>query len=197
MIDLPDDPSPRGASLRPMDFGATLESPLGGELLRVERLGSRWSINVEMPPMKHDDKGRLFVSRLIRGIGEGVRMSVPLLGFDPGSPGTPVVNGSGATGRTLPVKGAAPGYIFKEGQFFSLVRGTRHHLYQVSADATVAGGGTASLSIWPSLRTQHLDSDALHVVDPKIEGLVTADQLSWEMALGNFSGISFELREVA
>lgn len=197
MIDLPLSPAPRDASPVPMDFGANLEPPLGGEVQRIDRLGSRWSIQVEMPPMKHEPNGRVFVSRLIRGISEGVRMAFPLLGFDPGAPGSPVVSGSGQSGRTLNIKNATAGYVFKEGQFFSLIRGTRRHLYKVDADVTVSGGGTAALPIWPMLRAQHLDGDVLEVTEPKIEGLITADQLAWQMSLGDFSGLSFELREVA
>ncbi|NJC06511.1 hypothetical protein GGQ97_002304 [Sphingomonas kaistensis] len=197
MIDLPLSPAPRGVTPTPVDFGALLEGPLGGETQRVERQGSRWAVQVDMPPMKHPTDGRVFVSRLVRGISEGVRMAFPLLGFDPGAPGSAVVSGSGQSGRTLNIKSATAGYVFKEGQFFSLVRAGRHHLYQVGTDATVSGGGTATLSIWPMLRAQHLDGDVLHVVQPMIEGYVAADQLAWEMALGDFTSLSFTIREAA
>lgn len=197
MIDLPLTPAPRGVTPLPVDFGANLEGALGGETQRIERQGNRWAVQVEMPPLRHATDGRVFVSRLIRGISEGVRIDFPLLGFSPGIPGSAVVSGSGQSGRALDIKNAAAGYAFSEGQFFSLVRNGRHHLYMIGADVTVSGGGTAALPIWPSLRAQHLDGDVLHITQPMIEGFVIADQLSWEMALGNFTGLSFTIREVA
>lgn len=178
-----------------VDFGANLQGPLGGEVQRIERQGSRWAVQVEMPPMKHPATGRIFMSRLVSGISEGLRMAFPLQGFNPGTPGSPMVDGAGHAGRTLPIKNATPGYVFREGQFFSLTRGDRHYLYKVDGEAVVGSDGKAVLPIWPMLRAQHLDGDALHVGRPMIEGLVTADQLGWQMALAHFSAFSFELRE--
>lgn len=196
MIDLPLDPSPRGATPALMDFGAILRGPLGGPLQRVDRLGNRWRISVTMPPLK-GAVARIWLARLVRGKSEGVRMPLPLQGFDPGAPGSPLVDGAGQAGRALAIRNATPNYAFREGQFFSIVTGGRHHLTMVDGEVIVGADGKATLPISPALRVQHLDGDALAVGGPMIEGMIVGDELAWEMQLAHFTGLSFDVEEVA
>lgn len=197
MIDLPDEPGPASLSVALLDFGAMLTPPLGGPLQRIERLGNRFRASVTMPPLRSQRDGRIWVSRLIRGKSEGVRMALPLQGFDPGTPGAPVVDGAGQAGRTLSIRGAQPHYRFREGQFFSVVTGGRHHLISVDAETAVGADGKATLPVSPMLRVLHLDGDVLHVGKPMLEGFVIGEEMAWEMQLGHFTGLSFEVHEAA
>ena len=120
MIDVPSTPSPASATPGLIDFGGFLTPALGGPVQRVERMGTRFSLSVVMPPMINTSTGRIWIARLIRGKQEGIRMPWPLQGFDPGSPGNPLVNGAGQSGRTLIADGFTPNYIAREGQFFSV-----------------------------------------------------------------------------
>lgn len=196
MIDLPAYPGPQSAEAALIDFGVMLTPPLGGPVQRVERQGNRWRLSVTMPPLR-DAEARIWLARLLKGKSEGARMEFPLLGFNPGSPGNPVVHTSGQTGRTLIIRGAQPNYIFREGQFISVETGGRHHLIMVDAETIVPDVGIVSLPISPMLRVAHLDGDPVHVGTPMIEGFISGEGFMWQMQLGNFMGLSFELVEAA
>lgn len=197
MIDLPGYPAPNAVTPRLVDFGAVLRPPLGGPLQRIERMGNRHAASFSFPPMPHAKLGRIWISRLMRAMVEGARLPWPLLGFDPGLPGSPVVDGTGQTGRTLAVRDAQPNYIFREGQAFSVQTNGRHHLMFVDAEVIADASGNAELAISPMLRVPHLDGDACHFSKPMFEGLIQGDALQWEMQLGNFNSFGIDIEEVA
>lgn len=197
MIDLPEYPSPNAAEAGLIDFGAFLQPPLGGPLQRIDRMGNRFKLSVSLPPMVSATDGRRWVSRLIRGKTEGVRMPYPLLGFHPGSPGEPVVHTAGQTGRVLIIRAAQPNYIFREGQPFSIETGGRHHLVFVDGETIVPDVGIVSVPISPMLRVAHLDGDPVHVGKPMIEGFIMGDQQLWSMSVEHHIGLSFDLVEAA
>jgi len=196
MIDLPDHPSPAAAAPALIDFGAFLTPSLGGPVQRVQRMGSRFKIACTMPPMPNPVLGRQWISRLVRGKHEGARMAWPLQGFDPGTPGTILVSAAGAAGRSLPVQGATPNYVFREGQFFSLEIFSRFYLYMITAETFASATGTATLPIEPMLRVSPPAGAACHFGKPLIEGFIMGEAFQWEMALANFVGMSFELVEI-
>jgi hypothetical protein len=196
MIDLPDHPSPSAASPALIDFGAFLTPSLGGPVQRVERMGSRFGIRCTMPPMQNPKLGRQWVAKLIRGKQEGARMAWPLQGFDPGTPGDILVAAAGASGRALQVKAATPNYIFREGQFFSVVISGRHYLYMITAEVIASATGTASLAIEPMLRVSPPLNAVCHFGKPMVEGFIMGDQFAWEMSLANFVGIAFDIAEI-
>lgn len=195
MIDLPDFPSPNDATSALVDFGAFLTPALGGPVQRVNRMGTRYKIAVSMPPMTSKQVGRIWVNRLIKGKQEGARMPYPLLDFDPGSPGTVLINGAGQSGTSLIVDGATPNYIFREGQPFSILTGGKHHLYMVGAETIASGTGTATLPLSTMLRRQHADNDPCHFGEPMIEGFIQGDELSWNLSLEHLIGIQFDITE--
>lgn len=196
MIDLPDHPTPAAATPALIDFGAFLTPSLGGPIQRVERMGSRFKIACAMPPMPNPILGRQWVSRLIRGKQEGARMPWPLQGFDPGTPGDILVSAAGAAGRSLPIKTATPNYVFREGQFFSIVISAKHYLYMVTAETFASATGTATLPIEPMLRVSPPLNAVCHFGKPMVEGFIQGDSFAWEMSLAHFVGMSFELTEM-
>lgn len=195
MIDLPEWPEPNGAEIGLMDFGAFLTPGLGGPVQRINRMGSRFRGNFTMPVMKSEKAGRQWVSRLVRGKQEGVRMPLPLLDFDPGSPGTVLINGAGQSGSSLIVDGAEPYYVFREGQFFSIETASKHHLYMVATETIASVTGTATLPITPMLRRQHANNDACHFAEPMIEGFIHGDEFAWSLAIGSFTELQFAIAE--
>lgn len=195
MIDLPEEPSPQAADASLLDFGAFLTPSLGGPVQRVERMGSRFRLAVSMPPMPGPRVGRQWVSALIRGKQEGARMPFPLQGFEPGSPGTVLVNGASQSGRTLIVDGATPNYPFRDGQFFSILTGGQHYLHMVSGEVLASNTGTATLTIEPMLRVSPADNAECHFAEPMIEGFIMGEAALWSMSIGQLIGMSFELVE--
>lgn len=197
MIELPDWAVPNAATLGYIDFGSFLNPGLGGEVQRLDRMGNRHKLAVGFPPLRSADKGRIFVSRVIRGKTEGVRMEVPLLGFKPGAPGNPLVDGAGQAGRSLVADGFTPNYTIREGQWFSLAHDGRHYLHSVDAGVTANATGQVTLSISPMLRIEPDDNDVLHFAKPMIEGYITGEELMWSLSLEHNIGIEFELVEIA
>lgn len=195
MIDLPDYPSPNGANPALIDFGAFLTPSLGGPVQRISRMGSRFRISVTMPPMPSAQVGRQWVSRLLRGKSEGVRMPYPLLSFNPGLPGAVLVNGASQSGETLVVDGATPNYVFREGQFFSIVNSGKHHLHMVTAETIASNTGTATLPIAPMLRKSPANNAVCHFDDPMIEGFILGEEFSWNLSIEHLIGLEFQIVE--
>jgi len=198
MIDLPESPAPQGATVSFVDYGSTLTPTLGGTEQRINRLGSRFALNVALPPMKNKEKGRVWISRLIRGMSEGVRMPFPLSGIDPGSAadiGLPTIFLDGHTGRELRINNFTPGYKVKEGQFFSIETDGNHYLYQASEDQTVNPVGALYLEINPLLRVPHRHGDRCHFLKPMIEGFIEGDTWKWDYALDHYVEMQFKIKE--
>jgi hypothetical protein len=195
VIDLPTFPQPASATPFFMDPGGLVKGGLGAPDQRINRLGGRFGISIELPVMQYTATARQWVSKLNQAQTNGGRIKFPQMDFAVGSPGTVLINGAGQSGSTLIVDGAAASYPFKDGQFFSIVTGGVHHLYHVTADTTANGSGQASLPIFPPLRVQHADNDVCNFASPMIEGFVMGDQRQWDLAIGNFASISFEIHE--
>jgi hypothetical protein len=195
MIVLPTWPGARRAVPRVLDFGGVLEPSSGAATQRMNRLGNRYGVTFEMPPLTNADEGRIWINRLIRGKLAGARMEYPLLDFKPGTPGSFVVNGAGQAGTTLNIKGGTPGYTFKEGQPFNLIIGDEYYLDFIAADVTADGSGNAGITLSQMMRAQPSNNDALLITQPVVEGWVVGDQLSWELALNRSIGLSFEIHE--
>lgn len=195
MIDLPTDIGPQSATPRLLDFGGFLEPGLGGTVQRINRMGSRFAVSVTLPPLRNDTRGRIWVSRLIRGKSEGVRWEYPLLDFDPGPVGSFVVNGAGQAGRTLDIDGGTPNYAFKEGQPFSIEVAGQHYLHFIDSQVIADGTGAAEITFSPMLRVSPTDGAALHFAKPMIEGFIMGDEFSWQLSLDRLVGISFDIVE--
>lgn len=197
MIELPDWAIPNGASPSLMDFGGFLTPGLGAEVQRLDRMGNRFLISVTMPPAPSHDKGRILVSRLIRGKTEGIRIEYPLLGFKPGSPGAPKVNGGGQSGRSLICDGFTPHYVIREGQWFSLEHAGRHYLHNADAEVVANASGQATITFSPMLRIEPSDNDALHFAKPMIEGFSMGSEWSWQLSIDHNIAIAFDVAERA
>jgi len=194
---LPTTPAPSAVTPSLVDFGNTLTPALGGSEQRINRLGNRFRLSVTMPPMQNKEQGMKFVNRLVRGRSEGLRMKFPLSGFNPGTPGSPAVDGANHAGRLLDVAGFTPGYQIKEGQFFSIETDGQHYLYMIDADNSSSTGAPygANLVINPMLRIPPSDGDICHFAQPMIEGLIEGSETQWNYALDYNVGIEFTIKE--
>jgi len=196
MIDLPDYPAPASAQPAMIDFGGTLTPSLGGPVQRINRMGSRTRLSVSMPPMNKAN-ARKWVNRLMRGKSEGVRMPFPLLDFNPGLPGSVLVNGASQSGSSLIVDGATPNYPFREGQPFSVLTGGKHYLHWVTAETIASNTGTATMPIVPMLRLSPADNSVCYFGRPMIEGFILGEEWSWQMSVEHIVGIEFVISESA
>lgn len=198
MIELPSTPAPADAVIRPVDFGAVLTPPLGGALQRINRLGNRHAVTFTMPTMRYEPDGRIWAARLVQAQTGGARMRFYQPGFDPGDPGDPVVDGAGQLGSSINLRGFTPGYQIREGQAFSVTRGSRHYLMMAAGNVTANSSGEAEVPLTQMIRALLYDGDECHFVQPMIEGLLTGDAISWALHPGRVAdGFSFTITEIA
>lgn len=197
MIELPTTPQPADVTATLLDYGMVLRPASGAPALRVNRGGSRYSVQVSLPPMTADT-ARQFVSRLQSAKREGLRMPYPLLGLSQGSPGSPVVNGTDSAGTTLKLRGLTVGYTIKEGYWLSLTNAAGvSFLHNVRATVVASAGGTATLTVEPPLRSAFLDGATVRLSAPIVEGIVTSD-VSWSLPADRIvTGLGFTLEESA
>lgn len=197
-IALPTCPMPTDYQPLLRDFGGFLTPFLGGPEQRVNRLGTRFGVRLVMPPLDIEDGGMIYISRLLQGRQSSVIIPWPLLDFDPGTPGTPLINAAVTSGTSIEIKGMTVGYEAKEGQFFSVVHSGRRYVYMFAADSTADGSGILAASIFPLLRTPLAVDDVVEIEQPMIEGLVSpGDELSWKIGLDNARDFSFSVLEAA
>lgn len=196
-VTLPTCPYPNDYQVLLRDFGSVLTPFLGGPEQRINRLGTRFGLRLSMPPLDADE-GMVYLSRLLQGKQSTVTLPWPLLDFDPGTPGAPLVSANVSSGTALPIKGLTPGYTVKEGQFFSIIHAGRRYVYMFTANGTANGSGNLSASIFPMLRAALSTNDVIEIAQPKIEGLVLpGEELSWQIDLSNAREFSFSVMEAA
>ena len=193
MIVLPTTPGLRAGMPTLIDFGFLQRPSTGAAPTHIDRPGMRFACEFSLPPMLAET-ARPFVSRLIRAKSEGIRVPYPLSGVSQGAPGNPVVNGSGASGTSLPVRGATPGYQVKEGWWLNVVDGDGVHcLHNVAADVTLASG-SGTISVWPPIRADLSDGDNVVLDAPKFEGELTSE-VGWPLPHRKVVTLSFTVEE--
>jgi len=192
-VTLPDSPGPRNVQWELVDFGGIVPGALGGPDQRVNRLGNRWRATVEMPVLTAK-QAREWSAALVRGLRLGVLWEIVQPGFSPGVPGRPLVAGASQTGWELDADTFTPGYVWRPGQFISVLIGTQRYIYQFAESGRVETDGTATLPIEPALRVSPGDGDTIEVVRPVMQGLVAAP--AWAYDVDKLArGFSFTITE--
>lgn len=192
-IVLPSDPWPSGVSFRPVRAGFDLPGTFGVDQ-RVSRMGDRWAMDVQMPPMPYGDTALRWVARLSRARGDVVRMRVPQPGLAVGDPGDVLVNGAGQSGTSLIVDGVNAPTSLREGQWVSITTGGRSYLHLIAADVLFDSAGEATLTLDPMLRVSPADNSPVEIEEPVIEGFLEAGQ-EWTVDVARHVGLSFTIRE--
>jgi hypothetical protein len=187
----------RAAAPTLLDWGGELEPPLGGVTQRIDRLGSRHAISVTVPPKSIEPDGRVWISRIKRAKREGGRIAFPQVEFAVGTPGVPQVASNVAAGSVIPLKGLTAGYEIREGQWLSVIHVGRSYLYSVDTGVTASGGGLASVTVTPMLRSQLSMNDVVNLAEPVLEGWLSGDEFSWTLEEARTVGLQFSVTERA
>ncbi|SNS53108.1 hypothetical protein SAMN06295912_108114 [Sphingomonas laterariae] len=186
---LPSTPGIRGATPSLIDAGAVLAGGPGSAAQKLNRLGTRHALTVRLPLMRSEPLGRIYAARLRQAQRDGAIITFPQDGLTIGSPGAPLVNGAGQTGMTINLDGFAAGYQVREGQFFSIIIGSRRYLYSARTATTANGSGQMALPIMPMIRVSPPDNAVCEFAAPKIEGFLTGGQIDWEVLREPFTQI--------
>lgn len=173
LVDLPSSPGPASSTMVPIDFGGPIPGLLGGATERQNRLGNRWSVMVNMPPLGLD-AARAWSADLTLGVQRGVRWKLRQVGLASGPIGAPLVAGGSQMGFALDVDGFIPGASWAKGAFVSLISGGRRYLHKLAAAGFADGSGAGTLNFTEALRVVPADNDVVDFA-PSIEGLLTVE----------------------
>lgn len=160
------------AILSPLDFGRLLRPQTGGAIQRVDRLGNRWMISCRTPVMPIEPDGRRLAQQLGQAVRDGGVVRVLLPNFDPGAPGTPLVNGAVTSGRTVAIDGLTPGYAIKAGQPVSFVSSGSRYFDIIESQVIANGSGEATITLHNLLRAPLANNATVELGVPKLEGAV-------------------------
>lgn len=180
---------------RLMGWGRQTEATFGGAIQPIDRVGSRYSVDVSFGQLGEDCARELIAARLrSRTTGETVRWPWPQPVHD-GLVGTPLVKGAGQTGSLLVTDGATAGAAFRALDFFSFETESRSWLHAVHTAGAADGSGEATLAISPMLRILPADNAALNFATPVIEGLFAGPDVEWSLEQLCVYGVRFTLFE--
>jgi len=187
---------PKTANMRPLDFGAW-QTPTGpGAAQRLERLGSRFALDIVTGQLRWVVDRRPWISALLRGVSDTVVYPIPQPGLIIGLPGDVRVNGAGQAGQTIVLDGFTPGYIAQEGQFFSILSGGQRFVYAVTIPVMADGAGNAAVEIWPPLRRSPLNDAPCEFAIPMIEGALSGNEKGWTDERAHTVGLALTITEV-
>lgn len=193
-ITLPTTTGPRNITARLISRRRDLEPTFNGPTSRIRRIGSRWSIDFDYPPMTYSD-AMVWVAALTSAEADTVILAVPQPGFSVGSPGTPLVNGASQLGSTLDLDGFSTAYPAMVGQWFNVTVSGRLYLYQVATSKTASADVMADLAINPMIRASPANNSSADFATPKIEGFLSGDQTAWTVDTARHVGLSFTITE--
>lgn len=193
-IYLPTTPAPRSITTRLVSRRRNLEPAFNGPTLRVRRIGSRWAIDFEYPPMTYSDAME-WVAALTSAEADTVLLAIPQPGFDVSAPGSPLVNGASQLGSAIDLDGFTPSYAAKPGQWLNLTVSGRLYLYQVAAEQIADADVMAALPINPMIRRSPADNSAVEFGSPMIEGFLSGNEGGWTVDVARHVGLSFTITE--
>lgn len=177
---LPSSPRPSKMTPRPISSRnetrpATGAGPVGRNL----RPGTRWAWDIQMRPMTYVDA--LAWDDLLEE-GDTVVMDILQPGLVIGNPGAPLIDGANQSGRMLNLKQVEPGYVFRKGQWLSMILNGQRFAYKSRAAATADGTGKLAVPLRTMLRVPTLNNAVVEIAKPMAEGWVTLEQDAHEIA---------------
>jgi len=174
-------------------------SPFTGQQQVYKHQGQWWEAEMSFPPMKRE-KAEEVAAFLIKLNG---RFGTFLMG-DPvnTSPrgvgtGTPLVKGASQTGNELITDGwtANTTNILKAGDWIQLGTGSASRLHKVLQDVNSDGTGTATLTIFPNLRSIPADNLSIITQNPKGQWRLSTNDIDYTIQTGQFYGITLACME--
>ena len=141
-------------------------SPAGGSLQRQDRLGGKWRLHFDLPPLQG---ARAVAMRVFlqRATSASVWFQAPDYSYTRQSTpsGTPKVDGAAQAGASLDLKGFPAGQpdAVKAGDRIGLTTG---QVVTVMADADADGAGKLSATIDPPLRVAPTNDSNVYLDEP-------------------------------
>ena len=191
-IALPDYPYPASMTPRLVTGRAELRPAWGGDIQRLNRVGSRFAIDVVMPVMTYADAQDWSD---INDETATVTMQIVQPGLDPGAPGVTLVKGASQSGTTLIIDGFTPYYVLRKNQWISVSTGGRLYAYRVKTEVVASALGEASVVLTTMLRASPADNSPVEITEPRIEGFATVPDDAWATNTAGHVALSYTIEE--
>lgn len=178
-------------------WGSELEPVFGGVTQELNRVGSRYALAVQTPPMRIEPDGRRWISRLQQAAQFGGYFEFPQVEFKVGVPGLPTVAENVTGGMSVAIQGATPNYAIREGQWLSITHIGRSYLYSCPANVVLDGTGSGDVPLSVPIRSLLSVGDPVNLTAPIIAGKIEGDDLEWTLEMARTVGLSFVIVERA
>jgi hypothetical protein len=179
---------PRGATLTPhlVRVSGDLVSPLGGPTQRITRLGSRYAVDVALPPLDAACAASWLSAPLqAEAIGDTLTLTMPQMIVAARTLG-PAHGGGAAGSNVLTLTDGSPPL----GAWLSFAFGGRNYLHLV-----IGQPAAGQIAVSPLLRVTIPNTTPLELAAPQLEGF--ADDTAWSLEYVRFVGHKFTLTENA
>lgn len=188
-------PTPRFISAEPSIVSSSIDqrSATGSNRQKGMRKGSHYAYEFALEPLDHADALRWLD---LRNEADTVIIEIPQMGLEVGSPGSPLVDGSGQAGASLDVKNLTPNYAVLKGQAFSHYGSDETwRIYIADADVIADGDGNATIPLETMLNWPPLNGDVLDFAEVKIEGFASVEKGSFLQDGNGWHYIRFTVEE--
>lgn len=194
-LTLPSHTGVASITLRAVNQTAIGSSPFTYSQQVFNHQGKRWEAEVQLPAMKRDDAEQ-WIAWLLSLKGQYGTFA---LGDPNGATargalgGTPLVAGADQTGGSLDIDGCSPSVTgwLKAGDYVQV--GTQ--LYKVLQDVDTASDGTATLELWPNIRTAPTDGATVVTNNPVGLFRLNSGAQDWSIDTASVYGITFAATE--
>ena len=159
--------------------------------------GKAWQADISLPAMKRSDAEQ-WVAWLISLKGQlgtfylGDPLATTPLGSARNSDGI-LVDGAVSSGDTIDIDGAPTSQTdyLKAGDYLQIGTGTSRQLFKVLADVDTDGTGSATVDVWPNVRTTIADNASVIVESTQGIFRLVSNEQAYSINEASIYGISF------
>lgn len=194
---LPDMNTIRSIELRTVNAVAYSRSPFTFAGQAHEYAGKMWQADVTLKPMRRSDAEK-WITWLMSLKGQlGTFYLGDPLGCTPLGSGrdsdTVLVDGAVSSGNTIAIDSAPVSTtdFLKAGDYMQIGSGTSRQLFKVLTDVDTDGTGSATVDVWPNVRTSISDNSAVTLESAQGVFRLASNETSWSVNEASIYGITF------
>jgi hypothetical protein len=186
-------------TIRARNIVGVSASPFTGQQQVYKHQGEWWEAEMSFPPMKRENAEEVaaFLMKL-SGMYGTFLMGDPANTSPRGiGTGTPLVKGAGQTGNELVTDGwtTDTNNILMAGDWIQLGSGATSRLYKVLDNVNSDSTGTATLTLFPSLRSSPADNAVIVTSNPVGQWRLSTNDIDYTIQTGQFYGITLACME--
>lgn len=187
--------------LRAINAVAYSRSPFTFAGQAHEYAGKMWQADVTLPPMKRD-LAEAWIAFLmsLKGQRGTFYLNDPAAVTPRGSArnsDTVTIDGLTTSGNTLDIQSAPTSTtdFLKAGDYMQIGSGTSRQLFKVLQDVDTDASGTATVDVWPNVRTSISDNSSVTFESAKGVFRLASNETSWSVNEASVYGITFGAME--